>query len=372
MFNFRIAICLVILVSGLSYFCGNLFYIESSFLKLCQLILVVNLGLQLAIRAINRFVFDDQATTTELQKKLEAFYERHEAQHAEILHERLDLMTKGMDLTVVIYFLCYHMPVFVCWLTFIFTGEHLTLFYAKIPLLSLETLHGYIVAMTFQTILASASWLGSFVLVYMFIMYGTQTISMVDVLTQILRDFGEDLNKKQSMGSKKLTESSEHELNHTQDPVMQSKHEKLIEIIKMFQEYDNYVSKITEMMAFPSFFAVTLNSISMGLGVLYVLTYSIPVGISILAIFFIEVSIPCVIGTIIDHQKNRLIDEVWSFPWYELSKTEMKIFLQFFHYCQKMNELEVPIAGNVDFELLVSIIYGTYTFFMFILNFVKI
>lgn len=133
--------------------CSTFFYIEKSFLLFCQLVLIINVGLQLAGRVINRFVFDDQGITVEVQEKLEAFHKTHEAQHAEILHKRLDLVDMGMNLIIVVYFLCYHMPVVICWLTFFITGEHLTLFYVKLPLLSPEGLISYIVAMTFQTIL---------------------------------------------------------------------------------------------------------------------------------------------------------------------------------------------------------------------------
>ena len=89
-------------------------------------------------------------------------------------------------------------------------------------------------------------------------------------------------------------------------------------------------------------------------------------------IYFIEVLIPCTIGTVIEHQHDRLLDELCAFPWYELSLKEQKIFLQLIHKCQYLNSLELPLVGDVNFELLKDILNAAYSYCMYILNFVQI
>jgi hypothetical protein len=84
------------------------------------------------------------------------------------------------------------------------------------------------------------------------------------------------------------------------------------------------------------------------------------------------VLMPCIEGTLISHQKQKLLDELYSFPWYELSISKQKTFLQFIHLVQQSSEFEVPIIGILDMELFTNVMNGAYSYFMYLFNFVNI
>jgi hypothetical protein len=100
------------------------------------------------------------------------------------------------------------------------------------------------------------------------------------------------------------------------------------------------------------------------------LTYSVPVGVSAIIGYTTEVALVCVEGAIITHLKEKILKDLWSFPFYELSPKMKKIYLQFLHCCQNSQEMEVPIFGTLNMEVFTNVMNGGYSLLNFFLNFV--
>jgi hypothetical protein len=101
------------------------------------------------------------------------------------------------------------------------------------------------------------------------------------------------------------------------------------------------------------------------------MTFSAPIGLVVTFDYFAQVIVLCSYGAIITHQKEKIVEELCGLPWYELSNKNQKIFLQFIHMCQSSNELELPLIGVLDMRILTDVVNGSYSYFMFLYNFLK-
>jgi hypothetical protein len=71
-------------------------------------------------------------------------------------------------------------------------------------------------------------------------------------------------------------------------------------------------------------------------------------------------------------QKEKLLNELYAFPYYELSNSKQKMILQFIHLVQNSSEFKIPLIGGLNMELFTDVMNCSYTYFMFLLEFFKI
>lgn len=145
---------------------------------------------------------------------------------------------------------------------------------------------------------------------------------------------------------------------------------RLIEIINFYQEYNDFVVMNQEFMEITQFFCISTNAIGVSLCVVAIFELSISVGIVSLIIMISHIAYPCVLGTIISHQNDRLVKAISDFPFYKLDVADQKIFLQFLTFAQNTQELNVAIYGDVNMELLQNVLNVAYSYFMFLFNFI--
>lgn len=145
---------------------------------------------------------------------------------------------------------------------------------------------------------------------------------------------------------------------------------RLIEIIKYYHEYNDFIASTQNFLNVILFFAISTNAIGVAMCVVIALKLSISIGLAGFVILLFQIAVPCILGTIIAVQNERLSDILWSFPFYELDIAEQKIFLQFLQFAQTSKKIKVPIFGDVNMELFKNVLNCGYSYFMFIWNFI--
>lgn len=145
---------------------------------------------------------------------------------------------------------------------------------------------------------------------------------------------------------------------------------RLIELIKYYKEFNDFLTFNQNFMKITQFFAISINAVGIAMSIVILQKFSVFVGFTSLFVLICHIAYPCVLGALMEHQSHRIIDILWDFPFYELDIKDQKIFLQFLLFAQQFPEFEMPIFGNVDMELFKNVVYGGYSYFTFIINFI--
>jgi hypothetical protein len=75
---------------------------------------------------------------------------------------------------------------------------------------------------------------------------------------------------------------------------------------------------------------------------------------------------PCLIGALITQQKARILDKLIDFPFYEMSRSKQKTFLQFIHRVQNTTQFIMPVFGfTIGIETLTDVMNGSYNYFKY-------
>jgi hypothetical protein len=380
--NWRQILAILIASNFILMLINGYIQIEPAFVNVCQASIFNSLAFELINRAINRYIFNDEIGTKKLEKKLEEFYEKYQDEHEEILFDRINLIHKVMKAFIYVYFFVGIMPVITCWILFLVTGKYVTIFPFLYPWTNSNTLTGFLLNMVITSAISLSVILLIFPNAYLMPFQGVQVIPMADIFIAKIKSWEENIVAKKEELRKLPRPNSRmsYREKYKTEILRQKALEKfnartqkfLIDIVEFLSEYNGYIDDAIYVMTLPSFGATTVNAIFMGLSLIYLLTYSVPIGIAVLFLNFFDVFIPCLVGTIISHSNDRILDSLLNFPWYELSNSNQKIFLQIIHLCQNLKEFELPMIGTVDMELLKQIIFGTYSYFNYIMNFVEI
>ena len=144
----------------------------------------------------------------------------------------------------------------------------------------------------------------------------------------------------------------------------------MIQLIKEYNEITKFTSLLFKEMKIPVFVTLTSGGLALCLATLTMLSYSAIIGIIGIFFYLIQIGTSCILVTSIVYQYEKFLDEIYEFPWYLLSNSDQKIFLQFLQICQDFDIFELPMIGKVDMELFTSVINTGYSYFMFIWNFV--
>jgi hypothetical protein len=83
-------------------------------------------------------------------------------------------------------------------------------------------------------------------------------------------------------------------------------------------------------------------------------------------LFSSQVAIPCLIGALITQQKARILDTLIDFPWFEMSRSKQKTFLQFIHRVQNTTQFIMPVFGfTIGIETITNVLNVSYSYFTF-------
>jgi len=387
----------------------SLYYHWGILLKMCNIAITYVLVLQLAAKTLSRSIKNDEKLLPEINKIIDDFYKTHEkdVDFRRILDSYIEIFEFITRSQIILMFLIFHTPPTISWMKSLVTQEYVMVVDAFLPFTDPQTLFGYLINQTYLTTVCS------FLFVFLssgelYFLYATlHVIPMVEILNLKLDRFAKSLEKFEVRALKvERSATVEHNKDIWTQKVVKPKSssisdakqsfppqntkpgssinttkpktteptpkQQLIKIIQDHNIYNNYIRKILDFMEMATFMTFTLSSIGIGLSLLTIRTDENTMGIGTVILFTLQVFMQCVEGSIIAHQNEKFLNEVCGFPWYKLSKDEKKIFLQFIHACQNTNNLSVPIIGNLDMGLFADVANGSYSFLMFILNFVNV
>lgn len=364
---------------------NGLIYIWPNFLKICNSLIIESMVVQLIVRVSSRFIRNDERTVQRIQKYINDFYEREEKniQNRPILNGLIKNFEFGLKVYCIIGLIPICAPSISALIYSIVSKEYFLFVPFRLPFTDPE--NSLIWFIVHSLLLFFGGLLNGFILTSgdaFFLYFILQTIPMVKMITMKLKAFEfEIVNfQKDLMPSTSTQKVDGKELicikvkeNINKRNIYKSKMEiekKLIRIIRECQEYKDYVTICHVHTEMTIFVAILMNSLSIGLAMLLAYLSSYTIGISAFTVFFIQILILCLLGSIVTHQNEKLLKELCSFPWYELSNPSRKLFLQHIHLCQNLVYLEIPIFGNLGMNLFAQIMNDAYAYLMYILHFV--
>ncbi|KAG5681582.1 hypothetical protein PVAND_010999 [Polypedilum vanderplanki] len=287
--------------------------------EFCCLLAIESLGINVAVRYMCKIIMKDDENFRKMLENVKNFYEREEQseQYRHILETNLKLSNFLLKaLTIFFFNLCMFLHV-LAFVSSWFSGRFLLVAPIYMPWIDPNTLFGY-------TISSSILFLFTMWIFVVFlpsegivIMSALQTIPMGQIFILKLKIFGDELIeskkslKKTNFVNVKLTEPPtstlmEQKSNLNQRSVLYQElkvkedvESKLIDMIKNFNEYVQYLQSVFDYVQTPTFFVLSINATAIGLAALTTVYYSKAVGIVLVGFFTIQVFLPCIQGTLI-------------------------------------------------------------------------
>jgi hypothetical protein len=353
----------------------------SDLLKLSSSFIIYAFVIQLVMSIVNRALGMDLEPGYKTYKTAREFYKREQKNKEQwpMLMSTLDNAMRLLRAHGSICCVLFHTPIVTSWIVSIWRQDFIMPFCVYLPFIDPNTLFGFLLNTTIITF-ASTSVYICFMLIDMNMVYfPLQTLAMVDVFASKMKIFGEKLsefNKNEEVeviagpSTSRMTNAAKR-LNH--ETRCQKQLEKIegqfIALIKEYEVYNTYIDLCITFRRLVMFSQLSTNAVAIGIAFLYIKLVSIPIGAAIIAILFFQVLIPCVIGTVVNTQSERLLQAVCDFPWYELSPKMRKVYLQFVHQCQNTTVYKLPIIGELNMELFTNIMNTSYSYLTYLMNF---
>jgi hypothetical protein len=346
---------------------NGLYQYRSQFVKNIPSIAVSSLVIQMIAAFITRFTGKDNEPIYAAHEIVHKFYTKEEKneRHGTMLNTTIDKAILALKAYILTSFMFYHTPVAVSLILSIVKRDYVIALNMCLPYTDLNTLIGFFINMILTTFASTLLWFLLGIREIQAIFYPMQFVSMIEIFKMKLEKFGEQLSEKSPEPS--TSQAVSISLTEHSRVIIEKQ---LIDLIKEFEACNQYKSHCLDYMEYMAFIALSTNSVSIGLCLLYIRLFSVPIGLSLGLLFAFQVFIPCVIGTIISTQNEKLLQAVCEFPWYKLSPKMMKVYLQFIHQCQNTTEFELPIVGEFNMELFTHITHASYSFLAYLLNFI--
>ncbi|KAG5676394.1 hypothetical protein PVAND_006234 [Polypedilum vanderplanki] len=347
--------------------------------ELCCLLAIESFGINVAVRYVCELLLDTEKFRTDLIEIVKNIYKKDEQnpKYRLILEKNLAFISLTYKNMIIIFFIVCLVVNFAAWIASLLTGEFILVAPIYMPWVDPQTLSAYIISSAILFFFTFWIYL-VFLPAESFIFVSTlQTIPLIDVYCMKIQDFGDELMKSKiqkpkiekveqstSKEAKVETVKAESELRPEADI-----EKKLINLIKEFNEYDDFLKNFIKSIEIQTFVVLSINATAIGMAVLTSLYYSKIIGAILVGFFSFQVFIPCSQGTIISNQKQKLLTALWEFPWYELSLKNQKVFLQFLHLCQNSKEFRIFIVGEINMELFTDIMNAAYSSVLFFKDF---
>jgi hypothetical protein len=350
-----------------------------SIVSVCNSMVLYFVALQIASRTVSFFVRNDGETVRNMYDLILKFYEREQKTIAyrPLLLRKLENTEVFMKSYVALTTFGFCTPIITTLILSSIRREFFLFAPLYMPFTDPTQLFGFtvnVILLFVVTMLCSAIIMAGDAYI---ILGAFQIMPMADIFELKLHDFGmklkeapvvEDLDHQPS--TSRGTAAWVTAFAVIQKKKNREKQEKqLIELIKEFHDYNDYIGLVFKYAELTFFMALLCNSIGIGLAVIVMRFFSIPIGMTYFFLLSMQVAMPCMIGTMVSTQNEKLLDAVCSFPWYELSVKNQKVFLQFLLECQNANQFDLQMIGSLDMELFTSVMNGAYSYLMYILNF---
>jgi hypothetical protein len=283
--------------------------------------------------------------------------------------KKLDNFSNFSNIIIIGYFIVIHTPFVGMLVSTTLTGTYQLIAPVYLPYVDASKLYGFIINAFIQLILTAFTFLTIVAQDSQFIFIGYQVSLMFNILSMKFREFGHILSSRKLESRRNLRGLVR---KHFMKIPSGNGKDKLISLIKDYCEIRQFTSLLFKEMRIPVFFTLTTGSLALCLSTLTMLSYSKVIGALGMFFYSSQVATVCIIVTFVTFQYEKFLDVINGFPWYLLSKSEQKIFLQFIQVCQNYDDFELPMIGNVDMELFTTVVNAGYSYFMFIWNFVEI
>lgn len=349
-----------------------------NFSHICNSFTIYCLVIQLLVRLGNKFFRNDTENLLHLKSVIIEFYKKEEKNYREVLERAAIFVDYLANIFLLFWAGMFSVTNPTAWFLSWYTSEVTYFIPIVLPFTDPFSLTGYIinnVLIVFYTMLVYVCFLCGDVFTIFFIY---QSVPMIDIFCMKLSDFGKNLIKIKSekiiirKKNQKKKFTSQQQLEAEKAAKIAKVELQLFDFIKDFNTYNDYLKSVMQFMELTIFAQMVLNSLATATAIVVMLTHSKVIGFALVNFLIIELFFPCVLSTLLMHQKEKLLNEMFSFPWYELSLSKQKMFLQFIHLVQSSTELNAPIIGKVNMELFTSTMNATYSYLMYLKNLVKL
>jgi hypothetical protein len=352
--------------------------------NICNSLVMFTFMAVIGVRFINKVVRHSNDCIQELFKTTITFYEQEEQtpKHRAVLHANLKLLMSVLNFFFWFTLIGIYIPAPVAWILSWYTGELILLAPVYLPYTDPKIPFWYIVNSAFVVFFELFLFVAYMASDLLYIFFIFQTFPMVEIYCMKMSKFGVKLiqiktEKVAEQPGPSTSKMHAKDLRVFKDQMAFEKakeietiERQLVTLIKEFNTYNEYVAVVLYYMEFSLFASTSLDSMAIGMAIVVTLYYSKAIGGIMILYLFSLVLVPCIQGTVILHQKEKLLNAICAFPWYELSKSKQKMFLQLIHLAQNANEFVVPIIGSIDMELFADVVNGGYSYFNFLYNFV--
>lgn len=383
----RVAICYALVQQTMQF--NGLYQSWPDIIKLCSNLIVYGIIIQLAVRLVVMIVFDTQKLVDMNNEIIKKFYEREERieEHRPILIRGLINCEFYMRSYQIMFFFAYHVPILTAIIVSWYSGEFVLFSQIYLPYTDPKTLFGYIVSTVLMLIGTSLGYLINVAgeigtLYYIYHMgiitdvYKIRLKNFGEKLVKIKKELSDDTSESEPSTSKRVTNAEKLRQKAIKETQLLEKQEaieeNLIVLIKEMKDLTEYMENTLTCIQLTTFIILSANAMAIALSIVAILYFSIFIGCATFFLFFGQTLLFCIKGSFIKHQKEKLLNELWDFPWYELSKSKQKIFLQFLVFCQNLIVFEVYVFGEVSLELFTDVINATYSHLMYLWNFVQL
>lgn len=369
--NFRFSVTISFVLFALIMQINGIIHIWPDSIKICNSIMLDSFGSQLSMRLVGRFIHDDEQNVLDIQEIIDEFYENEEKlfERQNFLTSRVMLIDVAVKYYMLINGILFHIPIITSVIISIYFQDFIPSAPFYVPFVDPDQLQGFVVNEILMAFTSTMMFMLLIVMDLTYFYYALQSIPIGDIFVANLKEFEESLNKLNDIESKSYR-GKNIQKPKSKNTVLDLSKKQIVKLITDFNNYNNFLSLLITYMHMPSLSIISTNAIAIGLSILVALFFSIPIGISMGLIFLLQILLPCIEGAIISHQNEKILNAVWEFPWYELSTTNQKIWLQFLHQCQNANEYKVMIFGRVNMELFANAIKTAYSTLMFFLELV--
>lgn len=330
---------------------NGLIQVYPNIAKICNNLCLYIVAIQLVGSLVNKYINNDNKRRKYFMKVLTDFYLETEKndEYSEILKSFVKYSKVFMQRSVRVYIAAFFTICISGILISLVYNEKIYVILLYLPFIDPYSLLGYIINTILLYIFAITFGIGIVASIQSQIFFITQAIPMTKVICKKIESLGKKLSSKGKIKEKEVNAM-------------------LINIIEDHYRYCNLIQDIQQHASIESFAILSFNTIGLGMSVIVARYMSFLTGVLYFLCLAYQCSINCVLGSIIDHQNEKICNELIEFPWFELSRKNKKIFLQFIHCCQNV-DFEIVIVGKVNMELFSYLMNASYSYLMFVLNF---
>lgn len=343
-------------------------HVWPDFIRICNSLLLDSFGAQLVMRFAVRFLTDHEQDVFIIEKTIFEFYEKEEQnlENQKFLNLKANFIDMALKFYMILNGILFHVPILTSIILSVLYKDFIPFAPFFVPFIDSEQFWGFILNEILMTLQSTMFYVVLVVVDLIYLYYTLQTLPMSEVLAKKITEYGEVIKKNQSydfmlkFGKFKKNENAQHDVK-----------KEIVKLITEFNSYNNFILSLINYIYLPIFSVIMTNAIAIGLSILVAMYFSVPIGFSIGLIFFLQVLLTCVEGAIISHHNQKIINAVYDFPWYELSASNQKIWLQLLHQCQNASEVKIMIFGLLNMERFTDAVKTAYSSLMFVLKLVK-